>query len=93
MPIRVEHVVDGGPLRPGDPVGIRGVIVGHQMREGQLGIRRPVKNEKGEEVLDANGKRKWIDEPDKVQGIILLRKNEHSIPALRRRAGQDRRIE
>src|SRR5271170_5471846 len=30
VPIRVEHVVDGGPLRAGDPAGVRGVVVGHQ---------------------------------------------------------------
>jgi cobalt-zinc-cadmium resistance protein CzcA len=83
VPIRVEHVVDGGPLRTGDPVGVRGVVVGHQTREGQLGIRRPVVDADGHEVIDAEGHRKWVDEEDKVQGIILLRKNEHSIPALR----------
>ena len=25
----------------------------------------------------------WVDEPDKVQCIVLLRKNEDSLPALR----------
>jgi cobalt-zinc-cadmium resistance protein CzcA len=81
VPIRVEHVVDGGPLRPGDEPGVRGVVVGHQTRQGQLGIRRPAVNELDEPVL-VDGQQQWLDEDDKVQGIILLRKNEHSIPAL-----------
>ncbi|HEX3724699.1 MAG TPA: efflux RND transporter permease subunit, partial [Pirellulales bacterium] len=83
VPIRVEHVVDGGPLGRGEAIGARGVIVGHQTRQGQLGIRRPVLDEEGEEIVKADGEREFLDEPDKVQGIILLRKNEHSIPALR----------
>jgi cobalt-zinc-cadmium resistance protein CzcA len=83
VPIRVEHVVDGGPLRPGDEIGVKGVIVGHLTRQGQLGIRQPILDEKtGESVHDAHGNRTFIDEDDKVQGIILLYKGQQSLPAL-----------
>ena len=33
-------------------------------------------------MLDANGERIWEDRPDVVQGIVLLRKAEQSLPAL-----------
>src|SRR5262249_36712680 len=38
--------------------------------------------EEGNEVLDADGRRVWIDEEDKVQGIVLMRKNEATTKAL-----------
>ncbi|HEY5315738.1 MAG TPA: efflux RND transporter permease subunit, partial [Pirellulales bacterium] len=82
VPTRVEHVVDGGPLARGQAIGARGVIVGHQTRQGQLGIRRPKLDAQGKEIFRADGLRDYIDEPDKLQSVVLLRKNEHSIPAL-----------
>ena len=84
VPIRVEHVVEGGPVKSGGALGERGVVVGHQTRQGQLAMTRPVvQDEHGEdEVLDAQGKRQWVNSSDEVQGIILLRKGEQSIPAL-----------
>ena len=36
-------------------------------------------------MLDADGNRQWDDEDDVVQGIVLLRKGEESLPALERR--------
>jgi len=82
VPIRVEHVVDGGPLRPDDALAERGVLVNHHTRQGQLAITRPVIDQNGTDLLDANGEKIWEDAPDEVQGIILLRKGEQSIPAL-----------
>ncbi|HEY2840498.1 MAG TPA: efflux RND transporter permease subunit, partial [Pirellulales bacterium] len=84
VPIRVEHVVDGGPLRPGDPPAERGVIVNHHTRQGQLAIRRPVEKDQSEkdDLVDEGIAKEWEDAPDEVQGIILLRKGEQSIPAL-----------
>jgi cobalt-zinc-cadmium resistance protein CzcA len=74
VPITVGHVVEGGPiLSPHDPLlGRRGVVVRYQTRLGQVGMSRP---------LDPNGK-SWRDEDEKVQGVILLRKGQESIPAL-----------
>jgi cobalt-zinc-cadmium resistance protein CzcA len=85
VPIRVEHVVDGGPVRYGETLGSRGVIVGNQTRQGQLGITR-FKTEKHDdedvELLDDHNHRIAFDEDDNVQGIILLYKGQQSIPAL-----------
>ena len=82
VPIRVEHVVEGGPLRAGEPVGKRGVVISYQTRQGQMGITRPLLDEQSREVLNPDGSRVLINEDDKVQGIVLLRKGEQSLPAL-----------
>src|SRR5262249_53005148 len=34
VPIRVEDVVEGGPVRPGEDLPDRGIVVGHQTRLG-----------------------------------------------------------
>ncbi len=82
VPVRVEHVVEGGPLRSGDLVGRRGVVVGFQTRQGQLSITRPLLDGQGREVVNEDGSRVLINEDDKVQGIVLLRKGDQSLPAL-----------
>jgi heavy metal efflux system protein len=74
VPVRVEDLIDGGPLRPDEEVGRRGVIVGHQTRLGKVSLSQPIQD--GDKVV-------WKDEDDKVQGIVLLRKGEESIPALK----------
>ncbi len=82
VPIRVEDVVEGGPLRHRDDIGKKGVVVGNQSRLGKISLSRPLLNDRKEEVLDKDGNHVWVDEPEKVQGIVLLRKGEHSLPAL-----------
>ena len=90
QPVRVDHVVDGGPLLnadgsprvPDDAFGARGVVVGRVTRLGRVGISRPVKDAAGREVLDANGERTWDADDDVVRGIVLLRKGAESLPAL-----------
>jgi cobalt-zinc-cadmium resistance protein CzcA len=82
IPVRVEDIVDGGPVRYPDDLGQRGVIVGNQPRLGKISLSHPDVDENGNEKLDQDGNRVWIDEPEKVQGIVLLRKGEHSLPAL-----------
>jgi cobalt-zinc-cadmium resistance protein CzcA len=70
VPVRIEDLVDGGPLRsPADDSGTRGVVVGYQTRLGN--VARSIRTESG-----------WKDEPDIVMGIVLMRKNEHSVPTL-----------
>jgi cobalt-zinc-cadmium resistance protein CzcA len=81
LPIRVENVVEGGPERYSDDLVNRGVVVGNQSRLGKNSLSHP-KMDGLLEVRDAGGNRIWVDEPDKVQGIVLLRKGEHSLPAL-----------
>jgi cobalt-zinc-cadmium resistance protein CzcA len=83
VPVRVEDVVEGGPVRsPGEDLGKEGVVVGHQTRLGKVSLSRPKRDAQGRELLDKDGKPIWIDEEEKIQGIVLLRKNEDSLPAL-----------
>jgi len=80
--VRVGDVVDGGRLPSEYPAGDRGVFVGHQTRLGRITVDRPVKDQDGKEKRAA-GKRVWQSDDDAVEGIILLRKDEQSLPALR----------
>ena len=82
VPIRVEHVVKGGPVRPEEDDLSEGVIVGFQTRQGQIGIIHPLIDRDGNEMVDQHNQRVMLDEDDKVQGIILLRKGEKSLPVL-----------
>jgi cobalt-zinc-cadmium resistance protein CzcA len=95
VPVRVEDLVTGGPLglrnlgRAGaapsplaDPSLSEGVVVGYQPRLGRVSVCRPKTDEQGNPVRDDDGALVWIDEEDKVQGIVLKRKNEDTLPAL-----------
>jgi heavy metal efflux system protein len=75
--VTIDDVVDGGPIGEGDPLGVKGVIVGHQTRLGRVSLSQPPTSTKslGKQVA-------WRDEPDKVQSIVLMRKGEFTRPAL-----------
>jgi cobalt-zinc-cadmium resistance protein CzcA len=71
QPIDIDHIVEGGPLTsPGQPSD-KGVIVGYQTRLGKVG--RSVR---------VNGQ--WVDEPDVVQAIVLMRKYEDTLATLKK---------
>ena len=82
IPVRVEDIVEGGPVRYSDDLGLQGVVVGNQPRLGKISLSYPLLDADGNAKLDQEGNRVWVDEPEKVQGIVLLRKGEHSLPAL-----------
>lgn len=82
VPIRVGDVVEGGRVSEDGDVAGQGVIVGHQTRLGQVSYSRPKRDKHGEEIVDPQGERVWDETPDAVQGIVLLRKGEQSLPAL-----------
>jgi cobalt-zinc-cadmium resistance protein CzcA len=83
-PIRVEHVVEGGPVLREEDLGKHGVVVGHQTRLGRVSLSKPVTPTDPVPLLRIPEPRRpaWRDEDDKVQAIILLRKGEDSPPAL-----------
>jgi cobalt-zinc-cadmium resistance protein CzcA len=86
VPVKVEHVVEGGPLQPGEPLGERGVVVSHQTRLGRVSLSKPA--DAGDPVAlqrlpEGQVVRAWRDEDDKVQCIVLLRKGEDTPPALK----------
>src|SRR5262249_27186370 len=83
IPTKIDNIVDGGPiLSSGQEVGERGVVVSHQTRLGQVGISRPRRNGNGE-IVRVNGQVVWDDDNDAIQGVVLMRKNEETLPALR----------
>ncbi|HEV3003872.1 MAG TPA: efflux RND transporter permease subunit, partial [Pirellulales bacterium] len=83
VPIRVDNLVEGGPLRYADDIGNQGVKVWRQPRLGKVSLSRPKRDRNGHEMRDKHGKVAWENETDRVQGIVLLRKGEDSLPALR----------
>jgi cobalt-zinc-cadmium resistance protein CzcA len=83
IPIRVGDVVDGGPQNSSLDPSLRGVVVGAQTRQGQTAVSFPRLDANGEEVQGANGQRLWDNTDDAVQAIVLLRKGEQSLPAVR----------
>src|SRR5439155_4607616 len=83
MPVCVEDVIEGGPLQPGEEIGTRGVVVGWQTRLGKVAISQRQKDDQGRVLTEENGRILWADEDDAVQGVVLLRKKEDSLPALR----------
>jgi cobalt-zinc-cadmium resistance protein CzcA len=85
-PIRVEDVVEGGRLAPDEKPGTRGVVVSNQTRLGIVGQSKRSEGEKRGFIphpIYDEGDLIGYDQPDKVQCIVLLRKNEDSLPALK----------
>jgi cobalt-zinc-cadmium resistance protein CzcA len=81
QPVRVEDVVEGGRLSSGELPGRRGVVVSHLTRLGRIGYwRADFDRPPGSSLSLADV---GHDEDDKVQCIVLLRKNEDTIPALK----------
>jgi cobalt-zinc-cadmium resistance protein CzcA len=80
--VRIGDVVDGGRLPPEYPSNDRGVLVGHQTRLGRVTHDSPVQDQNGKEKR-IDGKRVWQSDDDAVEGIVLLRKDEQTLPALR----------
>ncbi|MGD0044326.1 MAG: efflux RND transporter permease subunit, partial [Isosphaeraceae bacterium] len=81
QPIRVEDVVEGGRLAPDQLPGEQGVVVSNQTRLGRIGyysaeFERP--SGSALSLADVGH-----DEDDKVTCIVLLRKGEDTLPALK----------
>jgi len=77
----VGDVVEGGRIQLASDGSDRGVIVGHQTRLGRVTLDRPLTDDEGRETRK-DGQRVWQSNDDVVEGIVLLRKNEPSLPAL-----------
>ena len=82
VPVRIEHVVQGESAESNLDPRNQGLAVSHQTRQGWVSLSRPVVDGQKRELLDKNGHRIWKDEEDVVQGLVELRKNEQSLPAL-----------
>jgi cobalt-zinc-cadmium resistance protein CzcA len=80
QPVRVEDTVEGGRISPGQ-IGTQGVVVSHQTRLGQVGYWKADQDRPPGSALTLA--QIGHDEPDKVQCIVLLRKNDDTLPALK----------
>jgi cobalt-zinc-cadmium resistance protein CzcA len=78
--VRVEDVAEGGRLSPG-LIGEEGVVVSHQTRLGRIGYWKADRSRPAGSRLTLADV--GHDEDDKVQCIVLLRKNEDTLPALK----------
>jgi cobalt-zinc-cadmium resistance protein CzcA len=81
QPVRVEDVVEGGRAYAGSLPSERGVVVGSLTRLGRVGYWKA-------DQVRPSGSRYSIadvghDEDDVVECIVLLRKNEETLPALK----------
>src|SRR5207302_285524 len=74
---------EGRPKVPNDQLLKRGVVVGHQTRQGKVSVVRPRKDAHGRELTGPDGRRLLDDSDENVIGIVLLRKGQESIPALK----------
>ena len=91
VPVRVDQLVDGGPMLNADGTArvddetllSRGVVVGSQTRLGLAAISVPLLDSHGEALKDDAGALIWQDEEDVIQGIVLLYKDQQSLPALK----------
>jgi cobalt-zinc-cadmium resistance protein CzcA len=81
QPVRVEDVVEGGRAYYGEAPGEQGVVVRHQTRLGRIGYwKADHERAPGSKLTLADV---GHDEDDKVQCIVLLRKGEETLPALK----------
>jgi cobalt-zinc-cadmium resistance protein CzcA len=81
QPIRVEDVVEGGRASPGLWNPDQGVVVSHQTRLGRVGYWKADHERPAGSALTLADV--GHDEDDKVQCIVLLRKGEETLPALK----------
>jgi cobalt-zinc-cadmium resistance protein CzcA len=81
QPIRVEDVIEGGRGYVGAQPGDRGVVVKHQTRLGRIGYWKADQERPSGSALTLADV--GHDEDDMVQCIVLLRKNEDTLPALK----------
>jgi cobalt-zinc-cadmium resistance protein CzcA len=81
VPVRVEDVVEGGRVSPGELGGSQGVVVSNQTRLGRIGYWKADRERPSGSPLALADV--GHDEDDKVECIVLLRKNEDTLPALK----------
>jgi cobalt-zinc-cadmium resistance protein CzcA len=82
VPVRVDDVVQGGPLPYRGAPRSQGVVVSHQTRLGRVSLDKL--------VVDRDGNERWRREDEKIQGIVLMRKGEQSLPSI---AGVKEKVE
>jgi heavy metal efflux system protein len=82
VPVRVEDVVEGGRASDSQ-LGQRGVVVSHQTRLGRVAYWQPHKQRPSGSTETIANPKYGHDRPDVVECIVLLRKNEETLPAIK----------
>lgn len=87
VPIRIGDIVEGGNNRDDENASQSGIIVGNLTPQGRVSVSIPKKDlhhsqSAKEDATQSNGSQNWENHPDVVQGVVLLRKGEQSLPAL-----------
>ena len=77
VPVRVKDLV-----RNDSDSGASGVFVGYLPRFGKVSVMRPEVDDQGHVRVDGHGRPIMRDEEDKVQGTVLMRKAESTLPSL-----------
>jgi cobalt-zinc-cadmium resistance protein CzcA len=72
VPLKIDDIVMGGPLLFDNAPSTQGVVVSYQTRLGRVSQ---------DKALDPEGKT-WRREDEKIQGVVLMRKGEESLPAI-----------
>ncbi len=81
VPIRIDDVVQGGPLTSVDAKSTEGVKVSFETRLGRVSQDKAFETDQG--IV-------WRHADEKVQGIVLMRRGEESLPSL---AGVKKKLE
>ena len=79
QPVRVEDVVEGGRAGVGN-MPDKGVVVSHLTRLGRIGYWKADRERPSRSPLALA--QVGHDQPDVVESIVLMRKNEQTLPAL-----------
>jgi heavy metal efflux system protein len=89
VPVRVKDLVGNGvgdaySISTGSP----GIFLGSMPRFGKVSISRPQYDDQGRLIVDSKGQKLWNDEEEKIQGTVLMRKNESTLPSLMKVKGK-----
>jgi cobalt-zinc-cadmium resistance protein CzcA len=83
QPVRVEDVVEGGRLPDDGELGKKGVVVSHRTRLGAVAYWRPDQTRPPRSTHSISEPGYGHSERDVVECIVLLRKNEETLPAVK----------
>jgi cobalt-zinc-cadmium resistance protein CzcA len=83
QPVRVEDVVEGGRISDGGELGKKGVVVSHRTRLGAVAYWRPDQDRPSRSAHAIAEPGYGHNERDVVECIVLLRKNEETLPAVK----------
>jgi heavy metal efflux system protein len=82
LPVRVEDVVEGGRV-PDDQIGEKGVVVTHVTRLGRIGYWKADRQRAPRSQETLADPDVGHDDSDVVQCIVLMRKGEDTLPAVK----------